>query len=95
MKFKVAYLIVVVGSLVLSGCGLFSKKAEAPPPSNEIIDAGMAAGQPKKLGGGVIEAGAYSQKEDYTDLVQHGGKNGKIIPTEKFQGVDRERQIRV
>jgi hypothetical protein len=78
-----------------TGCSLFSHKVEAKP-SNEIIDAGYVSTEPVKVKEThTIDAGIYREKEDYSDLALHGGKNGAVIPVEKFYAIDREKHAPV
>ena len=86
-------------SLVLifsTGCSIFGHKDE-PKASNEVVDAGMVSQEPVKVSEGtqVIDAGVYREKEDYSDIALHGGKNGGVIPTEKFYALDREKRAPV
>jgi hypothetical protein len=75
------------------GCSSPQPK-EAPQASNQVVDAGMYSSAPVKVKEThVYDAGVYRENEDYSDLVQHGGKNGDVIPTEKFYGVDREKHV--
>ncbi len=87
-----------IASLVLAfttGCSIFGHKDEVKV-SNEVIDAGLASqDQAKVKTGAVLDEGVYREKEDYADVVTHGGKNGKVIPTERFYAVDREQHVPV
>jgi hypothetical protein len=64
------------------------------PSSDTVVDAGLNPVEPVKVkGGNVIDAGVYRENEDYTDLVKHGGKNGSVVPTERFYTMDREKIV--
>jgi hypothetical protein len=64
--------------------------------SNEVIDAGLSSVEPIKVKEThTYDAGIYREKEDYSDMATHGGKNGAIVPTEKFYAIDREKHMPV
>lgn len=91
-EIKLTFSMLLVAAF-LSGCSIFGKKEEAQV-SDEVVDAAMLNNGSMKVSG-VIEGGAYRGKEDYSDLSQHGGKNGTVIPTEKFYSMDREKHAPV
>lgn len=89
--------LIVFTGLVLAfntGCSIFGHKEEVKA-SNEIIDAGLVSADAVKVKetSRVVDAGIYREKEDYSDIALHGGKNGKVIPTENFYASDREKHV--
>jgi len=94
---KILSLIVLtLGVAAFLGCSGSPTKTQPQPVSDKVIDAGMYSSEPITVkGSGVYDAGVYRENEDYSDLATHGGKNGSVIPSEKFYGLDREKHMPV
>jgi hypothetical protein len=85
------YLILGVASalaMALTSCSHTDVKPS--PASDEVVDAGMHSDGHVKVSG-ALDAGTFHENEDYSDISAHGGKNGTVIPTERFYSVDREK----
>jgi hypothetical protein len=79
---------VSVLAMALLACSHTDVKPAAA--SDEVVDAGMHSDGHVKVSG-ALDAGTYRENEDYADISTHGGKNGEVIPTERFYSVDREK----